>query len=504
MRPTTEGVGTASSPVQELIAGRYRVERAIGQGAMGTVWLCRDEVLHRVVAVKQIRTLAGEQTGDTRRAMREARSAAALNHRNAVAIYDVVEHGGSPWLVMEYFPSETLAVLMGTGPLPVERVSRIGAQIAAALAAAHQAGIIHRDVKPANILVAEGDLAKISDFGIAHPAFDDRLTQTGMTSGTPAYFSPEARAWRGALHGGGLLGARGHVVRRGRGPAPAPAPSQRPRDAAGDRDHAGPATGPRRAAAGAHRSSHGPRPGDPVDDGRGQRGTAGPGLPDHRRHGGRRAAPPPAPPVDPEPDTAPEPTPPPVAPPPVAPGEPSAHASSRWRSRWPPCCSSASASSTWPRPSAARTPTAVPMPGTELLGTDAIRLVHDAGGVGEVSTPEPSSSAPTADATTPATPAGSAGAREQTVDTYFDTVPDDLDAGWAMLSPAMQDRVGRDSYDGFWATIESTDATDVRAVGADQVAATVTYRRTDGSVTTEDQVLTLVPDGDGYLIDADR
>ena len=83
-------------------------------------------------------------------------------------------------------------------------------------------------------------------------------------------------------------------------------------------------------------------------------------------------------------------------------------------------------------------------------------------------------------------------------------MPDDLDAGWAMLSPAMQDRVGRDSYDGFWATIESTDATDVRAVGADQVAARVTYRRTDGSVTTEDQVLTLVPDGDGYLIDADR
>ena len=83
-------------------------------------------------------------------------------------------------------------------------------------------------------------------------------------------------------------------------------------------------------------------------------------------------------------------------------------------------------------------------------------------------------------------------------------MPDDLDAGWAMLSPAMQSRVGRDSYDGFWATIDSTDATNVRALGSDQVSARITYTRTDGSVATENQVLRLVPDGDGYLIDADR
>jgi len=176
---------------QDLIAGRYRVDRAIGKGGMGTVWLCHDEVLHRVVAVKQIDTVDGESAADTRRAMREARTAAALNHRNAVSIYDVVEHQGTPWLVMEYVPGQTLSELMREGPLPVERVARIGAQVAAALAAAHDAGIIHRDVKPANILVADDDVAKISDFGIAHVVYDDRLTQTGMTSGTPAYFSPE-------------------------------------------------------------------------------------------------------------------------------------------------------------------------------------------------------------------------------------------------------------------------------------------------------------------------
>ena len=212
----------ANAPPKELIGGRYRIDRAIGRGGMGTVWLCRDEVLQRTVAVKQIGTVGGEPTGDTRRAMREARSAAALNHRNAVAIYDVVEHDGVPWLVMEYFRSQTLSELMAHGPLPAERVARIGAQVAAALAAAHAAGIIHRDVKPANILVADDDLAKISDFGIAHPAHDDRLTQTGMTSGTPAYFSPElargadpstaADAW--------ALGATLYAAVEGRPPHP--------------------------------------------------------------------------------------------------------------------------------------------------------------------------------------------------------------------------------------------------------------------------------------------
>jgi len=175
----------------EVIAGRYRVERAVGKGGMGTVWLCHDEVLHRVVAVKQIGVMPGESADDARRAMREARTAAALNHRNAVSIYDVVDHDGVPWLVMEYVPSQTLAQLIAHGPLPAERVARIGAQVAAALASAHALGIIHRDVKPGNILVGEDDLAKISDFGIARIAHDDQLTQTGMMTGTPAYFSPE-------------------------------------------------------------------------------------------------------------------------------------------------------------------------------------------------------------------------------------------------------------------------------------------------------------------------
>ncbi|MBA2558555.1 MAG: serine/threonine protein kinase, partial [Propionibacteriales bacterium] len=176
----------------DSIAGRYRVLRAVGRGGMGTVWLCTDEVLHRQVAVKQIGSLPGESPGDTARAMREARLAAALNHKNAVSIYDVVEDGGTTWLVMEYVPSQTLSALIrSAGRLPPARVAHIGAQVAAALSGAHSLGIVHRDVKPGNILVGEDDQAKLSDFGIARGHQDVHLTQTGMVTGTPAFFAPE-------------------------------------------------------------------------------------------------------------------------------------------------------------------------------------------------------------------------------------------------------------------------------------------------------------------------
>lgn len=176
----------------DLIGGRYKVIRSVGRGGMGTVWLCRDEVLHRDVAVKQVNPLPGEAAATAVRAMREARLSAALNHENAVSIYDIVDFEGSPWLVMEYVPSRTLsAILREEGPLSVPRVARIGAQLASALASAHALGIIHRDVKPGNVLIGKNDLAKISDFGIARGHFDERFTLTGLMTGTPSYFSPE-------------------------------------------------------------------------------------------------------------------------------------------------------------------------------------------------------------------------------------------------------------------------------------------------------------------------
>jgi len=177
---------------RQLIAGRYQVLRAIGRGGMGTVWLCRDEVLGREVAVKQIGALPGESATETKRAMREARSAASVNHPNAVAVYDVVDHDGGPWLVMEYVEGETLAdEISRDGRLSPQRVAEIGAQLAGALARAHERRIVHRDIKPGNVLIDKAGRPKISDFGIARGHGDEQLTQVGFITGTPGYLSPE-------------------------------------------------------------------------------------------------------------------------------------------------------------------------------------------------------------------------------------------------------------------------------------------------------------------------
>ncbi|MGH3439597.1 MAG: protein kinase domain-containing protein [Sciscionella sp.] len=181
---------------ETLVAGHYRVQQRIGSGAMGVVWRARDERLDRVVAIKQLLLQPGAsdaETGNARlRAMREARIAAMLQHPNAVTIYDVAEHHGDPCLVMEYLPARSLAaVLDERGCLAPVEVARIGNQIASALIAAHAKGIVHRDVKPGNILLGEGGIAKITDFGISRAAGDMTLTQTGIVAGTPAYFAPE-------------------------------------------------------------------------------------------------------------------------------------------------------------------------------------------------------------------------------------------------------------------------------------------------------------------------
>ncbi|MEO5651349.1 MAG: serine/threonine-protein kinase, partial [Marmoricola sp.] len=176
----------------ELIGDRYRVEAAIGQGGMGTVWLCRDERLHRVVAVKQVGLLPGESVTDSARALREARSSAALSHPNVVTIYDVVEDSGHLWLVMEHVPGRSLSeVIKQDGPLDPATVADIGAQIAGGLAALHAAGTTHRDVKPGNVLIRGDGVAKISDFGISRTTGDQTLTGAGLVTGTPSYFSPE-------------------------------------------------------------------------------------------------------------------------------------------------------------------------------------------------------------------------------------------------------------------------------------------------------------------------
>src|SRR3712207_1768945 len=175
-------------------------------GGMGAVWLASDELLGRQVAVKQVlppptadETVIAQQR---QRALREGRIAARLSHPHAITVFDVALEDGAPWLVMEYLPSRSLAeVLHEDGVLQVDQVAQIGAQVADALAATHAAGIVHRDVKPANVLIGQGDrvegLVKITDFGISHAHGDVTLTQTGQITGTPAFLAPEVAQGHG-------------------------------------------------------------------------------------------------------------------------------------------------------------------------------------------------------------------------------------------------------------------------------------------------------------------
>ena len=180
-----------------LVAGRYRIIQRIGTGAMGAVWKAQDEVLARTVAIKQLLlqpSLESTDAEDARqRTMREGRIAARLHHPNAITVFDVVtDENDQPCLIMEYLNSTSLAeVLQARGTLPPPEVARIGAQVAAALKEAHAVGIVHRDIKPGNILLGGNGVVKITDFGISRAKDDVTVTKTGMIAGTPAYLAPE-------------------------------------------------------------------------------------------------------------------------------------------------------------------------------------------------------------------------------------------------------------------------------------------------------------------------
>jgi eukaryotic-like serine/threonine-protein kinase len=187
-----------SSPAlaeDRVVAGRYRLSRVVGRGGMGVLWAARDEMLGREVAVKEMRPPVGgadEHDAVVReRALREARAAARVTHPSAVTVYDVVEEDGRPWIVMELLPSRTLAdVLAVDGPLAPPAVARIGLDLLDALTTAHAVGVVHRDVKPGNVLFADGR-AVLVDFGIAMLDGDASLTSTGLLLGSPAFMAPE-------------------------------------------------------------------------------------------------------------------------------------------------------------------------------------------------------------------------------------------------------------------------------------------------------------------------
>ncbi|GAB2827345.1 hypothetical protein GCM10027176_34570 [Actinoallomurus bryophytorum] len=177
---------------ERVLAGRYHLVGPIGHGGMGVVWRARDETLGRDVAVKELLLAAGlpesERTEAYRRAIREARAAALLDHPDIVTVHDVVTEDDRPWIVMELVSGVSLD---RAAPLPPQAVAAIGLRILGALRAAHRRGILHRDVKPTNILLADDGRVVLTDFGIASLEGDPSITRTGAFVGSPGFVAPE-------------------------------------------------------------------------------------------------------------------------------------------------------------------------------------------------------------------------------------------------------------------------------------------------------------------------
>ncbi|MEV7143520.1 serine/threonine-protein kinase [Streptomyces tauricus] len=185
-----------------LVGGRYRLTERIGSGGMGTVWRATDELVGRDVAVKEPRLPGDPRDAVHQRAyhrlQREARAAARVDHPGAVAIHDVVVEDGLPWIVMELIRGESLHEVLQRGALPPTESARIGLSVVGALKAAHAKGIVHRDVKPANVLLGQHGRVVLTDFGIAHIQGEESLTMSGEFVGSLEFIAPERMSGRGA------------------------------------------------------------------------------------------------------------------------------------------------------------------------------------------------------------------------------------------------------------------------------------------------------------------
>ena len=485
-----------------MIAGRYDLEREIGRGGMGAVWLGRDTVLGREVALKRVGLMPGAESPDLRRAEREARLAARLNHPHVVSIFDLVDDESETWLVMEYVEGITLsAVIKRDGALTPDEAAPLVRQAADALAAAHAAGIVHRDVKPSNMMVTPRGEVKLTDFGIARAEADASLTRTGLVTGSPAYLAPEVASGATATEASDVwsLGATLYHALAGRTPYDV---SENLMGALYRIVHEEP---PRLAEAGwlapalehtmarepADRWSMG-QVRDFLDQGRDVTIHPAP-FGAVAADGTRVLQPTPSEPVaippvvvDPhlagtEPAPAPEPTP---APAPAPAAAPRPRRARRRRSPWP-----------WVAAAA-------------LLVAVGVMAVAALGGFGTAGGGSPSSSGPRAgggpSSSSPvANPtARQAQAMKRFVGTYLSTVTSDRRSAWAMLTqPYQAASGGYGSYDGFWSTIRSATPSNVTAdPSAMTVSYDVAYVKTNGQHTTEHHTLQLVKNGSTYLI----
>jgi serine/threonine protein kinase len=447
---------------------------------MGAVWLATDTVLGRQVAIKKVGAVPGGASPDLQRAEREARLAARVNHPHVVAVFDLVTEDDSQWLVMEYVEGVNLAGLVAQqGALSPIQVAPLAAQAADALAAAHAAGIVHRDVKPSNILVNAHGQVKLSDFGIARAEADASLTQTGLVTGSPAYLSPEVASGESATDasdvwslgatifhalagrppyevGDNLMGALYRIVHEEPprladagwlAPLLAATMTREPSDRwsmAQVRDFlaAGPQTdSPRPVPTGVA----------DVDD----------------PHETRVLAPAAAAPV---------------------PGPAAAAAPS-----------DADAATRGPRRSSSLLPLAV-LGAVILVALVAVLLLTL--GDDPATTPTRADNSPSETQTTTTPPQPNRADMEAFMGNYLATAPNDPETTYEMLTPAFQEESGLlDGYTGFWGTIESAELVDISAdPEALTVSYTVHYVKENGEEVTDDVVLQLVFRDGKYLI----
>ncbi|MEO9326084.1 serine/threonine-protein kinase [Nocardioides sp. C4-1] len=483
-----------------MIGDRYSLDREIGRGGMGSVWLGRDEVLGRAVALKRVGVPPGASSPDLMRAEREARIAASLNHPHIVGVFDLVDDTDHQYLVMEYVEGTTLAdMVRERGALPQREAARLLAQVASALTAAHANGVVHRDVKPSNILVRTDGEVKLSDFGIARSEADSSLTQTGLVTGSPAYLSPEVASGKLAtpasdvwslgatlFHaitgrppydvGDNVLGALYQIVNE-------PPPRL---DDAGELEPVLLAT-----------MAHDPGRRWAVHDV--ERVLELVAMSDDaaapaRRHEGTqqlRAVPPP--PAHPEPArtellAAPPPVEPPVVPPPVA-------------------------EAPAPPPRGRRLgvlPVLVTLLVVALVGAIIYLATLDdpQDNVDEVGPPpstSPSTSSSEPSSSAPSTPApATAEQMNAFIRDYVVTASNDPRAGFELLTPAFQvESNGFGGYRGFWGDVSNARVLDVQS-DPDTLQVTYTYAFDKGGRPDEDTVqLQLVQDGDQLLIDGE-
>lgn len=500
----------------ETIGGRYELLREIGRGGMGAVYLCNDRLLGREVAAKQLGGLPGESTPHLARALREARTSAALSHPNVVSIYDAVEEGHHVWLVMEYLPSRTLSQLTREdGPLSPGRAAHVGAQVAEGLTVAHSRGTVHRDVKPGNVLVGDDDHAKISDFGIARSVDDETLTQTGMVTGTPVYFSPQLARGLTATPADDVwaLGATLYSAVEGEAPWPPqenslallvhiaenPAPEPRRAGALGPIIRRMMAADPddRPSMAAVAQELRAIAQGAQSDE----RGTLT--LPAPELHEPTRERTPVAAAAVPVRQAEPRPG--------LAAAVPYESAADQRTRRWLlPLLGIAVA---------VLVVVAAAFVVGDLLGGDGSDPTTEASespsaessnATSGASGATPKGNSPTSAETSTETSAETSAdevsttSPEQFVSDYYALLPADTSAAWDLLSDEMQAQVGSyGSYQGFWRTIEAVSVESTGAESADTVVVELTYTTAEGTE-SETRLLTVQDTGDGLQIVGDQ